>query len=268
MATQPFLLYDPTDIWIEVKDGNASGRALFRRHYSYAPYRDGRDPALFVGPGEKLVLLTPDARALFVWRKFISGDGQKGVNCAVFRNEGAGLASDLIRAADRIAWDRWPGERHYTYVNPKKLRSRNPGCCFLKARLEALRSDEVERAADLRAVSGARRRCIIPDMVNFPLTVNGSVRIFSHPQDAQNSPTSAFNMEWSSDNACVSVNPNTSTGSFDANIVGVSVGVANVTISGTANNAPPDPSTNPVKSTTFQVTVNPGGLDHFAPATT
>ena len=131
-AVQPFLPITD-EPWVEVKDGNATGRTMFRRHYSYAPYRDRRDPALFVGPGEKLVLLTPDARALFVWRKFISGDGQQGVNCAVFRNEGAGLASELIREADQIAWEKWPGERHYTYVNPRKIRSTNPGCCFLKA---------------------------------------------------------------------------------------------------------------------------------------
>jgi hypothetical protein len=132
MSTQPFLpITDET--WIDVKDGNATGRSLFHRHYSFKPYRDGRDPALFVGPGEKMVLLTPDARALFVWRKFINGDAQQGVNCAVFRNEEAGLASDLIREADRLAWERWPGERHYTYVNAKKVKSRNPGYCFQKA---------------------------------------------------------------------------------------------------------------------------------------
>ncbi len=106
---------------MEVKDGNATGRAIFRRHYSYRAYADGRDPALYVGPGAKMVLLTPDARALFVWRKFICGDGQEGVNCAVFRNENAGLASDLILAAEDLARERWPGLRFFTYVNPRKL---------------------------------------------------------------------------------------------------------------------------------------------------
>lgn len=128
---QPFLFGSG---WIEVKDGDATGRTLFRRHYSYKPYKDGRNPALFVGPGEKMVLLTPDASALFCWRKFINGDGQQGINCSVFRNESRStLSSDLIRAADKMAWKRWPGERHYTYVNPKKVLSRNPGYCFIKA---------------------------------------------------------------------------------------------------------------------------------------
>ncbi len=129
--TQPFLI--ASGVWMPVKDANPSGLAIFHRHYSYQPYRDGRKPLHFVGPGEKMVLLTPDARALFVWRKFISGDGQQGVNCAIFRNEGAGLSSGLIQAAVELAWERWPKTRLYTYVNPRKIRSVNPGCCFVKA---------------------------------------------------------------------------------------------------------------------------------------
>lgn len=78
-------------------------------------------------------LLTADLKALFVWRKFISMDHQEGVNCAVFRNEGAGLASELIIEAQQIAWERWPGQRLYTYVNPKAVKSRNPGYCFIMA---------------------------------------------------------------------------------------------------------------------------------------
>ena len=91
------------------------------------------DGCFLFSPGGKLVLLWHDARALFIWRRFISGDGQQGINCAVFRNEGASRSSDLIREADAIADERWPGERHYTYVNPRKIRSANPGYCFLMA---------------------------------------------------------------------------------------------------------------------------------------
>lgn len=129
---QPMLALS-SDTWIAVRDGDDTGRAIFDRHYSRYRYADGRKPKLFVGPGEKMVLLTPCARALFVWRKFISGDGQTGVNCAIFRNEGAGLSSDLIRAADRLADERWPGERHYTYVNARKIKGTNPGYCFQMA---------------------------------------------------------------------------------------------------------------------------------------
>lgn len=80
-----------------------------------------------------MVLLTPCAKALFVWRKFIDASGQTGVNCAIFRNEGAGLSSFLIMEADRLADIRWPMERHYTYVSKSKVQSSNPGFCFTKS---------------------------------------------------------------------------------------------------------------------------------------
>lgn len=130
MASAPFL---DLGVWIPILDGDDEARRFFDRHYSRKRYADGREPKLFVGPGHKMVLVTPCRRALFVWRKFISGDGQQGVNCAVFRNEGAGLSSDLIQEADAMADSRWPGERHFTYVDPRKVASANPGYCFIRA---------------------------------------------------------------------------------------------------------------------------------------
>lgn len=120
-------------VWIETKDGDPEAKAIFDRHYSRIRYKDGRNPVLFVGPGQKMVLVTPDYKALFVWRKFISDDGQQGVNCAIFRNEGHRLSSELIIEAEKIALAKWPGERLYTYVNGKKINSHNPGYCFKKA---------------------------------------------------------------------------------------------------------------------------------------
>jgi len=119
--------------WIRIRDAHPTARRLFERHYSYRPYADGRKPLKFVGPGEYIALVTPEADALFVWRKFISGDGQQGVNCSVFRNESRFLSSDLIIEASYIAWQKWPGERLYTYVNPRKIQSTNPGYCFIMA---------------------------------------------------------------------------------------------------------------------------------------
>ena len=106
---------------------------MYERHYSAHQYRDGRKRRIFAGPGEKIVLRTAEASALFVWRKFIDDSGQQGVNCAVFRNESPHKASLLIRQADIIADHCWPGLRHYTYVDPRGVRSTNPGFCFLKA---------------------------------------------------------------------------------------------------------------------------------------
>lgn len=123
--------------WFAVKDGDPRAFALMRKHYSFQPYADGRrqDPTyrnrfLFVGPGQKMVLMTSDCLALFVWRKFFDRSGQTGVNCAVFRNEGPQLSSTLILQAEDLAWRRWPGERLYTYVNDRKVESVNPGYCF------------------------------------------------------------------------------------------------------------------------------------------
>lgn len=132
------LLFPPTagrqllsDHWTLAVDGDEHCRAIFDRHYSRYVYADGRRPRLFVGPGEKIVLLSVDCLALFVWRRFIDASGQKGVNCAVFRNEGSLLSSMLIREACDIAWRRWPGARLYTYVNPRAVRG--DGACFKHA---------------------------------------------------------------------------------------------------------------------------------------
>lgn len=127
-------LFEDDYYWVQVKDGNIKAKEIFDRHYSRRSYKDGRKPKLFVGPGEKIVLLSKNDDALFIWRKFRSDDGQIGINCAVFRNESKGdnhiLSSVLLMEAELIALKRWPGERMYTYVNAKKIKSPNPGYCF------------------------------------------------------------------------------------------------------------------------------------------
>lgn len=126
--------------WLPSSDGDPRAFALMSRHYSFRPYRDGRrqnrnnpNRFLFVGPGEKVVLLTRDCDALFVWRRFLDSDGRRVVHCAVFHNESPVLSSELIREAEGIAWARWPGETLWTYVDPRKIKSRNPGYCFKRA---------------------------------------------------------------------------------------------------------------------------------------
>ena len=124
--------------WIIAQDGESELRELYERHYSSRTYRDGRKPKKFIGPGEYICLTLPDRTALFVWRKFRDESGQTGVNNSIFRCEKKGeatniLASDLIREADAIADFCWPGERHYTYVRAKAIKSRNPGWCFICA---------------------------------------------------------------------------------------------------------------------------------------
>lgn len=138
-AVQPFLIGDG---WIEMRDGDPSCRAIFDRHYSRYAYADGRKPKLFLGPGEKMVLLRHDGQALFAWRKFIDDamPKQEGVNCAIFRREGGPeLAHELVLEAEQPARQRWPGERLYTYVDPAKVTPTMVrglpvwGFCFFKA---------------------------------------------------------------------------------------------------------------------------------------
>ena len=119
--------------WYLTKDGDVTCLALYEKHYSCYNYKDGRKRHLFVGPGQKVVLRTAIGDAMFVWRHFFDNSGQKGINCAVFRNESKVLSSELIRQADAIADCIWPHKRHYTFVDPQAVRSTNPGYCFTAA---------------------------------------------------------------------------------------------------------------------------------------
>jgi hypothetical protein len=150
MREQPFLF--ASGAWVEVRDGHPQAAQLYDRHYSRNPKARG-DPRV-AGPGHKMVLLTPCGRALFVWREFRTKDTTAAagdVNCAIFRNEGAGLASDLIRVAMALAWERWPGRRLYTYVNPRRVASENPGFCFKQAGWRACGTTKTRRLLILEA---------------------------------------------------------------------------------------------------------------------
>lgn len=115
-------------------DGDDRARALYHRHYSYRRRPEGQDPRLIVGPGEKLILVSPAGDALFAWRfERYRRDDQTGVNCAVFRNEGPERSSRLILAAEAFAAAKWPGERLFTFVRDDAVRSTNPGYCFQAA---------------------------------------------------------------------------------------------------------------------------------------
>lgn len=120
-------------LWFITKDGDATILDLYDRHYPAQGVKAKRKTSQFVGPGEHIVLRTNRGDAGFVWRRFIDDSGECGVNCAFFRNESATLSSDLIRQADAIADLIWPSSRHYTFVDAAKVRSANPGFCFVAA---------------------------------------------------------------------------------------------------------------------------------------
>lgn len=135
--------------WLSVRDGDPRALQLYLRHYS-AKKKRGETPdrsvrgnhARIAGPGQNLVLLTVDSSALFVWRKEQHRrDEQRGANCTIFRNEGVVLSSDLILEAMAMAWQKWPFERLFTFVDESQIRPKaDPGRCFLMAGWERCRA--------------------------------------------------------------------------------------------------------------------------------
>jgi hypothetical protein len=107
-------------------------RQLADRHYS----RRTPGARQFAYSGRKLVLRDAAGLVLWVWMfpdPAMRMDGQTGYNCAIFRNESARRSSEIILEAERHAIERWGPGRMYTYVDPTKVRSTNPGYCYLKA---------------------------------------------------------------------------------------------------------------------------------------
>jgi hypothetical protein len=112
-------------------------RELANRHYS----RQNPDADQFVAPGRCLVLLAGrPASAVWVtsWpfaELVRHGHGDAWV-CTLFRNEGAGLSSELIREAVAATRWRWPAAPPLmlTFVDATKVRhKRDPGRCFRRA---------------------------------------------------------------------------------------------------------------------------------------
>lgn len=107
--------------------------ALADRHYS----RRTVGARQFCYSGRKIVLRDSAGLVLFVWMfpdPALRMDTQQGYNCAIFRNEGPRLASEIILEAEHFAVDLWGPNRAYTFVDSRKIQpSRQPGRCFLKA---------------------------------------------------------------------------------------------------------------------------------------
>ena len=106
--------------------------ALADRHYS----RRTPGARQFCYSGRKIVLRDSAGLVLFVWMfpdHALRSDSQIGYDCAIFRNESARRSSDIILEAELFAVNRWGPNRGYTFVDPKKIRSTNPGCCFKAA---------------------------------------------------------------------------------------------------------------------------------------
>jgi hypothetical protein len=138
-------------VWVPIVDGDPAAAAMYDRHYSSgrsAARRRASGSLYICGPSERLILMTPCRRALFAWRRHKHRmDGLVGVECSIFRNEGAGRSSDLIREADRIAFQRWPQLLHFTFVDAAataggRTSGARPGHCYRRAGWKLLRGDD------------------------------------------------------------------------------------------------------------------------------
>lgn len=110
---------------------------LADRHYN----RQKIGSPQFVSPGRCVCLLTACEQALWVtswpFADYVKHAwGGAWVN-SLFRNEGAGLSSELIRqavAATRAVWPEPPALGMITFVDAGKTRhKRDPGRCYRKA---------------------------------------------------------------------------------------------------------------------------------------
>lgn len=126
-------------VWQVRNRFDQAAAALADRHYS----REKKSNQVG-GPGYVLILVTPCERAAWVSKRHdpattsprALADGFiHSYRCGLFRNEGAGLASELITAAVALTEDLWgpPAEGWVTYVEPGQIASANPGYCFKQA---------------------------------------------------------------------------------------------------------------------------------------
>lgn len=105
---------------------------LADRHYN----RQKIGSPQFVPPGRCIVLMTECERALWVtswpFAEYTKHEWAGAWVNSLFRNEGAGLSSELILeavAATRYMWD-VPDLGLITFVDQRHVASKNPGYCY------------------------------------------------------------------------------------------------------------------------------------------
>jgi hypothetical protein len=122
-----------------------------------------------VPPGRCVVLRAVQADALWVtsWPRFAQHAWRGAWINSLFRNESVTLSSSLIRqavAVTRALWPAVPPLGMVTFVDPRCVRSRNPGYCY--------------RCAGFRRVGSTRSRGLVvlqllPAAMPPPLLPNG-----------------------------------------------------------------------------------------------
>lgn len=123
--------------WMLSHRADPEALVLADRHYN----RQKVGSPQFVPPGRCVVLKTVDRRALWVtswpFEQYTRHAWAGAWVNSLFRNEGAGLSSELIReaiAATLTVWPEPPALGVITFVDAAKVhRKRDPGRCYLRA---------------------------------------------------------------------------------------------------------------------------------------
>lgn len=123
--------------WCKSHRFDPAAAALADRHYN----RRKIGSPQFVPPGRCLVLLSECQQALWVtswpFAEYVKHAWAGAWMNSLFRNEGAGLSSDLIREAVAATIEHYgsaPALGMVTFVDPTKThRKRDPGRCYRKA---------------------------------------------------------------------------------------------------------------------------------------
>jgi len=130
-------------IWERVTKFDRRACALADRHYS----RRKIGAPQFMPPGETIVLLSHDARAVWGWWRPHPSSGLKAMNgldgwtCTIFRNESSTLSSLMVIAAEEFLLSlrvTIGPDGLLTYVWDSKVQSSNPGYCFKIAGWQAV----------------------------------------------------------------------------------------------------------------------------------
>lgn len=124
-------------IWTRSHKFDARALPLADRHYN----RRAVGSPQFVPPGRAVVLLSDCGRAVWVtswpFAQYVRHAWPGAWVNSLFRNEGAGLSSELILeaiAATLSVWPRPPALGIVTFVDASKVRrKRDPGRCYLRA---------------------------------------------------------------------------------------------------------------------------------------
>lgn len=131
------LLFDVGGSWHVVSPFDVRARELADRHYS----RQTHGAWNILASGRKVLMLTDCARAVWGVVENLDPGGALHWRVSIFRNEGAGLSSDLVREGTERTYAYW--RSHYgglpavpltTEVDPDRTRrKRDPGRCFRRA---------------------------------------------------------------------------------------------------------------------------------------